>query len=76
MSSSETELLFWRVAVNNFVRIVLLKCWWRDSQSSSGDGVHVFMSLIIEAADVKITPSFTRASVWVVKKKMHVCAVH
>ncbi len=51
----KTGLLFWLVAVNTFtfpcvfdMRIVLLK-WnvkrsWSDSQSSSGDVVHVFMS--------------------------------
>ncbi len=75
MSSSETELLFWQVAVNTFTflcdmtRILVLLKWNRSNacevtQSSSGDVVHVFMSSFSEAADVNIT-----ASVWVVKKK-------
>ncbi len=75
MSSSETELLFWQVAVNTFY----ISVWYDEdtsftqmkqsnacevTQSSSGDVVHVFMSSFSEAADVNIT-----ASVWVVKKK-------
>ncbi len=33
--------------------IQMLKCSWGDSQSSSGDAVHVFMSSFSEAADIE-----------------------
>ncbi len=62
MSSSETELLFWRVAVNTFT---FLCVWYEDSftqmkRSNAHEvTVHVFMSSFSETAD---------ASVWVVNK--------
>ncbi len=46
----------------------MVKCSWIDSQSSSGDVVHVFMSSFSEAADANITGSIMRTSVWVVNK--------
>ncbi len=46
----------------------MVKCSWSDSQSSSGDVIHVFMSSFSEAADANITGSIPSASVRVVNK--------
>ncbi len=43
----------------------MAKCSRSDSQGSSGDVVHVFMSSFSETADAEITVSVTRASVCV-----------
>ncbi len=70
MFSSQTELLFWRVAVNR-PTFKFLCIWYdaifTDSQSSSGD-VHVFMSSFSEKADAEISMSITRASACVVNE--------
>ncbi len=46
----------------------MVKCSKSDSQSSSGDVVHVFMSSFSETADAEITTSVTRASICVVNE--------
>ncbi len=59
--------MIWRLFYSNET----VKCSWSDSASSSGDVVHVFMSLFSETADAEVTASITRFSMCVCSKWNH-----
>ncbi len=50
---------------DHYLKMIILAVVAVDSQSSSVDVVHVFMSSFSETTDTKITASVTRASVTV-----------